>query len=198
MVNLDAFYPRIHLWVPGAPQPLVDTAIIDCVIQLCEDTHVFQVVTDPQPLRDGQDEYDIDPGLPGLTLARVLKVWYGPNEQNPSGRPRWWEEADPKTLRIYPMPEGNMDSHAPLMMRVAFKPERTATQLPDEFARDWMDAVCGGAIMRLASMPDQPYSNNENAQKGAAMYSLWAGKARFEGTKLRMRRDHRVAPRKWE
>lgn len=198
MVTLDAFTPRVHLWVPGAPAPLVETAIIDCVIQLCEDSHVLQVVPDPQELRDGQAEYDIDAVYPGMTLERVLKVWFGPDEQRPQGRPRWWEEVDPKTLRIYPTPQGSMQSHAPLMMRLAIKPERTATSVPDELARDWMDAVVGGTIMRLCSMPDQPFSSDANAQKGAAMYTLWMGKARFEGTKLRMRRDHKVAQRKWE
>lgn len=196
MVNLDAFTPRVHLWVPGAPQPLVHTAIIDCAIQFCEDSHVLQVVPDPQYLRAGVDEYDIDPTYPGMTLARVLKVWYGPNEFRASSMPRWWEVVDPRTLRIYPMPVG--DQHEPLMMRLALKPERTATQLPDEFARDWMDGIVGGAIMRLAMTPDQPYSSDANAQKGAAMYTLWMGKARFEGTKLRLRRDHKVAQRKWE
>jgi hypothetical protein len=198
MVKFDAFTPRVHLWVPAAPAPLVETAICDCIIQLCEDSHVLQVVPDPQTLYPEQAEYDIDPVYPGMTLARVLKVWFGPDEQRPQGQPRWWEEVDPKTLRIYPTPQQDAKDRPPLMMRLALKPERTATQFPDEFARDWMDAVVGGAVMRLASMPDQPYSSNENAQKGAAMYTLWMGKARFEGTKLRMRRDHKVAQRKWE
>jgi hypothetical protein len=61
-----------------------------------------------------------------------------------------------------------------------------------------MAGIVGGAIMRLATTPDQPYSSDANAQKGAAMYGLWVGKARFEGTKLRLRRDHAVAQRKWE
>ena len=198
MVKLDAFTPRVHLWVPGAPAPLVETAIIDCAIQLCEDSHVLQVVPDAQPLHAGQAEYDIDPVYPGMTLARVLKVWFGPDEFRASTRPTWWEEVDPKTLRIHPVPQGDQSQHPPLMMRLALKPERTASQLPDEFARDWMDGIVGGAVMRLAMMPDQPYSSDANAQKGAAMYALWMGKARFEGTKLRLRRDHKVAQRKWE
>jgi len=198
MVNLDDFATRVHLWVTGAPAPLVATAIVDATIQFCEETHVLQVVPDPQALRAGQDEYDIDPVYPGMTLSRVLKVWYGPDEFFARGHPLWWEEVDPKTLRIHPMPDESAARHEPLMMRLALKPERTATQLPDELARDWMDAVVGGAVMRLAMTPDQPYSSDANAQKGAAMYTLWKGKARFEGTKLRMRRDHKVAMRKWE
>ena len=199
MVKLDAFTPRVHLWVPGAPAPLVETAIIDCAIQFCEDSHVLQVVSDPQVLRKGQNEYDIDIGMEGMTLSRVLNVWFGPHEyERGNMRPQWWEIVDPKTLRIYPLPASDGDPNMPLMMRIAYKPERTATQLPDEMARDWMDGVVGGAVMRLAAMPDQPYSSNENAQKGAAMYALWVGKARFEGTKLRLRRDHKVAQRKWE
>lgn len=198
MVKLDAFTPRVHLWVPGAPAPLVETAIVDCAIQFCEDTHVLQVVPDAQLLRKGQVEYDIDPMYPGMTLSRVLKVWLGPDEFHANARPLWWEVVDPKTLRIQPVPTENGDSHNPLMMRLALKPERTATQLPDEFARDWMDGIVGGAVMRLATMPDQPYSSDTNAQKGAAMYALWMGKARFEGTKLRLRRDHKIAQRKWE
>jgi hypothetical protein len=70
MVKLEAFTPRVHLWVPGAPAPLVETAIIDCAIQFCEDSHVLQVVPDPQPLHAGQQEYDIDPVYPGMTLSR--------------------------------------------------------------------------------------------------------------------------------
>ena len=196
MVTLDAFTPRVHLWVPGCPAPLVAAAIIDCAIQFCEDSHVLQVVPDPQPLKKGQADYDIDSGSAQLTLSRVLRVWLGPDEPRATGHPQWWEVVDPQTLRIWPVPTSD-DTSQPLMMRLALKPERTATQLPDEFARDWMDGIVGGAVMRLATMPDQPYSNDGNAQKGAAMYSMWMNKARFEGTKLRLRRDHKVAPRKW-
>lgn len=198
MVNLDIFKSRIHLWVPGAPAPLVEAAIIDATIQFCEDTQVLQVVPDPQDLRAGYDEYDIDPVYPGMTLSRVLKVWYGTSEIKAYWGPTWWEVVDPKTLRIHPMPDTSTARSEPLMMRLALKPERNAVQLPDEFARDWLDGIVGGAVMRLAMTPDQPYSSDVNAQKGAAMYTLWKGKARFEGTKLRVQRDHRVAMRKWE
>lgn len=195
MQKLEAFLPRLLVWTPGVPEPLAYQALIDSCIAFCEDTHVVRYISYPTPEIAGQGEYDLD--IPRFCdISRLMRVWYG-TLQWASQVPMKYGLVDQFTVAIWPVPNGTpgVNTGRDLFFEVATKPQRTATQVDDSLLRDWVEGVVGGAMMRICSMPDQPYTNPTTAQLGAAMYNKWKGKAQFEKNKDRLQRDTVVRAR---
>ncbi len=187
MKKLEYFLPRLLPWCPGAPEPLVYQALLDSSIQFCEETNVVRYITDPIQRIDGVRDYDIE--LPQSTdLARIIRVWYGNDPwDSPLGTPSNWLVTDIGQVTIFPTPQGNLDT--PMFIEVSTKPSRSATVVADQLYNDWVEGVVGGAIFRICSQPDQPYSNAPNASVGAAAYKAGKFKATVESTKGRVKRD---------
>ncbi len=193
MKKLEYFLPRTLPWCLSVPEPLVYQALIDCAIQFCEETHIVRFISDPIMVVANVQDYDID--LPQFTdLARILRVWYGPDPYGiPSGFPTNWFVTDTTTLTIIPVPTTQRNDW--MFMEIATKPTRTATTVDDLLYTDYIEGIAGGAVARICQMPDQPWSNDDNAAKGQALYQRWKGKAQIEGTKGRVRRDTTVKMR---
>jgi len=193
MKKLENFLPRLLPWCLGAPEPLLYNALIDSAVAFCEETNVVKYITDPILLLDGIADYDLD--IPAsMELARVLRVWIAPS---PYARPTRmlddWLVTAVGQITIFPTPEGVQND--PMFVEVSTKPQRSATQVADILYTDWIEAVVGGAVSRVCSMPDQPYSNPTNAAIGATSYRAGKNKALYEETKGRVRRDTVVKPR---
>lgn len=196
MKKLENFLPRILPWCLGAPEPLVHQALLDSAIRFCEETNIVKYITDPITLVPGVADYDIE--LPTQTdLARIIRVWYGDDPwATPVGAPMNWVVTDfAGQLRIYPTPEQALPEGQYMFIEVSTKPTRTATALADSLYTNWIEGVVGGAIFRLCSTPDQPYTNLGNAQIGAAAYKVGKNAAQYESTKWRVKRDTVVRAR---
>lgn len=195
MKKLEYFLPRLLPWCPSAPEPLLYQALIDSAIRFCEESHCVRYITDPITVVADVPEYDID--LPQYQdLARVLRVWYGTSPYAlPALGPTDWVVSDIGMLTIYPTPHTALPPGEFLFMEVATKPTRSATSVADTLWTDWIEGVVGGAVLRICAEPDQPWSNDANASKGAQAFALWRGKAQFEASKGRVRRDTVVQPR---
>ncbi len=195
MKKLEFFLPRILPWCLGAPEPLVYQALIDSASQFCEESTCVHYISDPITIIPNVNEYDID--LPvGMDLARVMKVFYatGPMDR-PNGQPMNWRMDGLDTLRIDPTPTQSLQAGVYMFIEVATKPSRNASSLDDRLYNDWIEGVVGGAIFRLCSTPDQPYTNPANAAMGLRAFNQWRGKAQYECTKHRVKRDTVVRPR---
>lgn len=193
MKKLEFFLPRLLVWCPSAPEPLVYQELLDSAITFCEESHVVRYITDPITVIPGVADYDID--LPQFTdLTRIVRVWYGDSQFTPArATPMNWLVTDIGQLTVYPTPSES--TIGPMFMEVATKPTRTALSVADQLYTDWIEGVVGGAVARICSMPDQPWSNDANAAKGAAAYRAWKNKAMFEATKGRVQRDTTVQMR---
>lgn len=179
MKALSDFYSRILPKVPGCPDPLLRDALVDSAIEFCEQTLIVQVTSDPQDVTKGNGLYELD--LPtGQKACATMKVWYGtselvaaPSEQvdlilayissvggktPDEGTPKYFYEMSPGVIGIYPVPDTTRTSY--LSARVATKPSRTATSLDDILYEDWIEAVCGGTVSRLMSIPAQAFTND--------------------------------------
>jgi hypothetical protein len=196
MKKLEFFLPRVLPWCLGAPEPLVYQALIDSAIQFCDESSVTTYITDPITVIANVPEYEID--LPvGMDLARIMRVWYGegPWDAPTGGGPINWRMIDLDQLTIYPTPTQALPPGQFMFIEVATKPSRNASSLDDRLYSNWMEGIVGGAIQRLCSTPDQPYTNPTNAAIGARMFTVWRGKAQYESTKGRVRRDTAVRMR---
>jgi hypothetical protein len=195
MKKLEFFLPRILPWCLGAPEPLVYQALVDSASQFCEESTCVRYTTDPITIIKDVPDYDID--LPaGMDLARVMRVWYGPDPwAAPQGNPVNWQVTGLDTLTIYPTPTDALEPGRWMFIEVATKPSRNASSLDDRLYSDWIEGVVGGAVYRLCSTPDQPYTNPNNAAMGLRAFNVWRGKAQYEGTKNRVRRDTVVRAR---
>jgi hypothetical protein len=193
MKKLELFLPRLLPWCPSAPEPLIYQELLDSAIQFCEESHVVRYITDPITVIPGVATYDIE--LPQYTdLVRVMRVYYadGPFSY-PVGGFNNWVISDIGEITLFPTPTS--DPKRPMFFEVVTKPTRSANQVADQLFTDWVEGVCGGAIQRICAMPDQPWSNDANAAKGANAYRIWKNKAMFEATKGRVQRDTVVTPR---
>lgn len=196
MKKLEYFMPRLLPWCASVPEPLAYQALIDSAIRFCEESNVVRYISDPITVVAGVGDYDLD--LPQYTdLSRVLAVWYGtgPFDPRTMNGPTNWLVTDIGQLTVFPTPAQALDPGHWMFIEVATKPSRTATVVADQLYTDWVDGVVGGAISRLCSTPDQPWSNDANAAKGEALYLRTKGAARIESSKGRVRRDTVVRPR---
>lgn len=197
MKKLENFLPRILPWCLGAPEPLVFQALIDSASQFCEESTCVHYISDPITIIPGVAEYDID--LPEQSdLARVMKVFYADDAFDLiEAQPMNWRLSSLTTLRIYPTPQQALPEGKFMFIEVATKPARDAKLLDDRLYTDWIEGVVGGAIFRLCSIPDQPYTNPGNAAIGLRAFNMWRGKAQYECTKHRVKRNTQVVMRPW-
>lgn len=195
MKKLELFLPRVLPWCLGAPEPLVYQALIDSASQFCEDSLCVHYITDPITVVANVADYDLE--LPqSCDLARVMRVWYGTGPFDyAASHPTNWVVSDIGQITIYPTPAAALAPGQFMFMDVATKPARNATVMADQLYNDWIEGVVGGAIMRLCATPDQPYTNPNSAAMGLRAFNLWRGKAQYEQTKGRVKRDTAVRMR---
>lgn len=192
MQKLEAFLPRIMIWVDGCPQPLAEQALVDSAIKFCEDTDIVQVTLDVLDLVEDVQQYDLD--LPRDTeLARVTSILYGDDPFAPIGAPNRYQWTTPATITIWPKPTKTQEAYMNVV--VSTRPTRTARTLDDTLLSKWVEAVCGGAVARIASMQGQPFTNAPNAQLGSDQYMSGVNRAKYELRKNHTTQDLRVVPR---
>jgi len=195
MKKLELFLPRILPWCLGAPEPLIHQALLDSAAQFCDETTVIHYITDPITVIPNVADYDIDLQQ-GHALSRIMRVWYGTGPwEAPVSVPSNWRVTDIGQITVFPTPQQAPAPGVYLFVEVATKPSRVATSLDDRLYDDWLEGVVGGAVYRICSQPDQPYSNPGNAAIGQQAFRLWRGKAQYECTKQRVKRDTSVRMR---
>lgn len=171
MVNLSAFFPRLIPNVMGCSEPLAQQALVDAAIQFCDQSLAVTVDLDPITVPVGSTAVDLDPPAQ-TTIAQVLYAWYDrqllnsvpygqlTNIYRPNATPTDYtvEYIDEvPVLRVYPAPDKLISSG--LVLRVALRPTRTATQVHDILFQRYSEGIVAGAQAILCAMPDQPFTN---------------------------------------
>lgn len=189
MKPLTDFLARLLPMAPGCPEPLARQALVDAARAFCERTLTVRVHTEPQRLRAGTAQYDID--LPAETeLVQVLRAWTGqrelarqalahqdrPDDLATRGGPSYLVVRESDAVTLQPVPDG-ADT---LTLLVATRPTRDAKTLDDALHGRWMDAVVHGALARLAVVPGQPFFNADLAGYASAQLRQEESQARLE------------------
>jgi hypothetical protein len=212
MQSLSVFRPRIAPRVEGASDALIDQAVIDTCIDFCDRSNVVKRMADSFVTVAGRAQYDL-PTLNQQSVSTVMRVWVDANEitpidedairtpfgfvsavpgvNNPSGVPRFFNETDPGTISLYPVPGAVYT----INMRASMRPMRAAKQVEDQLFEDWVDTIVDGALVRLYAMPAAPhvpFSNPGLAKVHAAAYEAGVNVAMLASRKGSTRAQSRI------
>lgn len=171
MVNISEFFPRLIPNVMGCSEPLAQQALVDAAITFCDQSLAVTVDLDPVTIPVGSTAIELE--TPDqTTVAQVLYAWYDKKVLNavpygqftdiyrPNATPtdytvEYLDEV--ANLRVYPAPSVAVPNG--LVVRVALRPTRAATQLHDILFQRYVDGIVCGAQAILCAIPDQPFTN---------------------------------------
>jgi hypothetical protein len=192
----DDMYTLIRPYAPDAPELAVIEAIKSTATDFFEKTHTWLYNTLPTPAEVGISEYELD--VPkGAVLARVHQAWYDGNDLEALGEdqvqamsrrywlmstgfPAFFSQQEPCTLLLLPAPSTLTVGGSLIYATLALRPSRDATGLPSELWDRYADALSYGARARLHEIPNQSFSNEEQATKFRRMYYGAVGAARAD------------------
>lgn len=209
-VALSVFYPYALPYVIGAPEPLLERAVRDACISFCEETSLIQEITVINVVA-GRAEYEID--TPSMSkLAKVLRVFYRGEVITPSptemvtvggafvgtdaqSAPKTYFQKTPTAAEItlYPTPDESV--FGGIVVRAAYAPTRTATQVDETLFQDWAEAIGKGAAAMIMDMPGQPYSNPGMAMSLSAAFQAAVSSASIQARRGMVVTASRVQPR---
>lgn len=205
MIATTEFLPRIMPHVSGCSYPMALQALVDSAIAFCDDSLVIRQRLDPQLTTYGQPWLVISPAAQQVT-ARVLRVWVDgvemasvPSDDVGDGllrvsHPSYFYtlmDSGGITANLYPAPDGAYR----VAIEVALRPARSAEVFSDDLYNTWMDHVVAGALGRLMSTPDQPFTNMALAQSYNSKALYLSRRARVEGSYGRVKSTARVRQR---
>lgn len=171
MIPVSAFFSRLMPNIIGCPEPLAQQALVDAAIEFCDQTTYVTTDLDPVSIQKGVTQYELD--LPAQTeLSQILRVWVdgrllGPvpsfevqSTTAPEGTPLYYYTRDRDevlNLTLYPAPDKNVTNG--LVVRVATRPTRGATQVHSALYNEWADVIVESALAKMYGTPGQVFSN---------------------------------------
>jgi hypothetical protein len=192
----DEMYALVRPYVPDAPELAVTEAIKSTAVDFFEKTHTWLYNSVPTPAQAGISDYELD--VPkGAVLARVHQAWYDGNALEPlgedqvqlmtrrywmmsTGGPGYFSQQEPCTLLLLPAPSTVQAGGSLIHATLALRPARDGQGLPSELWDRYGDALSYGARARLHEIPNQSFSNEEQATKFRRMYYGATGAARAD------------------
>jgi hypothetical protein len=205
MKALSSFVTRVTPYVNGAPQPLIEQAVVDAAISFCEDSLAMREIQTTTATVATQASYTL-PGATDQEVCRVLNVWVN-NRWIPPASADSVDYSDARSsqptgyyttrvnsvmkLVLVPIP----DAVYSLQVEVAYRPLRTATTLQDEIFNQWVDAITKGASGRLMQIPGQSYSDSSTAATNLVIAKSIAMKAKADAVVGRVQTSRAVRSR---
>lgn len=191
MRDLDDFLLEINPKAPGCPAPAAYQAILQACDDLCVRTKTWRYSDDI--IISGTDEIDFfppsgavlidfesvlfgDTPLEAKTIKWMDQCMRGWRRGTIEGVPRFYTQLDMNTLRIAPIDNGT------LTVNCWLKPAMDADQVPDFLFEQWHEVIAWGALGRILSTPNQPFTD---VQMGAAYLAAFMQKLdgiAFKGT----------------
>ena len=205
MKAASEFFSRVIPMAPGCPEPLAEQAIVDSAIDFCEKTLALRYQSDALIAVNGQSVYDIE--VPTYhTLSRIISANIGdqelqamPVEQLPI---QSTQRAQPnrfyvtqgqfeRQLNLFPTP----DKTYTVNMTIAIRPAMGTGYLADDLYNYWFEAIVAGALYRLKSTPEQPYTDLAGATYYGQRFGALCNNARVEGNVGRVVTSMQTKPR---
>jgi hypothetical protein len=203
MASLSVLRPYVAPHCLGATDMLIDRALLDSAIELCEKSLIQKANLDAFSTRAGITGYDVD--TPADTkVTRIHRLWVNlleaepiDDEQTPvdaytsagrTGLPRAFYEAAPGTVGLYPTP----DTVYPVTVRASLKPSRFATTLDDELVEAWGEVIADGALARMFAQLQQPWGNPTLAAAHGGRFQAGISRAILEASRQMTRAEPRI------
>lgn len=165
MIDIDMLIPRITPYAPSVPEPLAIQHLRDAAIVFCERTRCWR---DTDTIQTTGSDIEIMAVPPYAALYEIEWARFDDQLLEPKaptgdmlfhneGVPRYITQVNPNTITLEPHGIGALSISSYL------KPSMNADVIPDflytEFGRD----IADGALSTLLLIPNQPYSNPQQA-----------------------------------
>lgn len=208
-VSFESFVPDVLMYAPNCPEFTALHALRLTAIDFCTETHWWKYKSDPIDLTAGEKEYQIE--VPsGAEPVVVVAAWYqnrpmfalGHSAKNKwqsldldsqEGPPMFWSQQDTANMIVSPVPRVS-ESEA-LVIECAVRPLRTASSTNKDLMERWYDEIINGALSRLYSIPNQPYTNYDLAKMRERLYREGVTKGKIDANKSLTSASLRVQPR---
>jgi hypothetical protein len=170
-VALELIRPFTAVAAANVPVPILDHEIREAAIHFCERTRAWKDVVTLDVVA-AQAEYTLTVPTDG-TVVIVEEVYFNQArlEAKPmdtlkeqyqdwltaSGTPLFYTQQQPGVLTLVPIPASALEDG--LLVRLTYKPSRTATTIPDWLYEQWADVLGWGALSRLLMNPGLPCHN---------------------------------------
>lgn len=199
----------VGLYAPNCPDTTLVYLLKMTAIDFCQETLWLTHETDPIDVEEGVSDYLLD--VPnGTEPVSVIAAWYMDQPLYPLGRStreRWpsqrvdtrsqkpfgYSLSDTGTIRLAPMPDRTLAQS--LVVKVALMPTYNSTGVSSDLTGYWTDTLINGTLARVYNIPNQPYTNYEQANKRELMYRQDVAKARIQANKALTTASLRVQPR---
>lgn len=171
MADLSVLIPKVAVFVPEAPDPLVVEMLREAVDTLAVRTKCWIVQSDAVDIEEGEARYRVEiestllpvcvreVRLNGAALEpRNLPDWEATAQEWPSvgGLPDEFAQVSPDAIVLNRIPIGVTGS---LIFGVAVRPGRALTRIPDWLLNDQQSAIVAGALGNLMMMPRKAWSD---------------------------------------
>lgn len=203
-VLYSAMLPEVQPHAHSAPEPMVINAIRNAAIEFCERSWVWQIVTPNMGITANTQDYTLD--LSAVTTgAAVAEIMQGYYKDKPIiavseadiilDYPTWRTRTGTTPLRfmgkdvqtkvsLVPIPSTTVVAATALMyFKLAIKPTRSSTGLPDFIYEKYLEDIAHGAVARLVMVPHKPYSNANMALSHRKLFDDAIAKARVDSSK---------------
>lgn len=167
-------HPLVARGAANAPNFVIEAAVREAAIELCERTDVYQL-EETVYLEPDFDEYQVTPPegyevchLLDMTLVTgnaklsptSLKGLRDEQRRLPQGTPAFYASLDNVMFFVAPKPSVAQE------MAVIFsvKPTEAATGIPDTIGNEYREAIAAGALTRLLAQADTPWRDMQMSQ----------------------------------
>lgn len=173
-------YTQVARGAANAPNFILEEAIRDAAIELCNRTDVYKL-EETVALSPDFDEYEVSPPT-GYEVAHYLdltllssnaKLQPSSFEQMraeqrriSAGTPTVFASIDNSFFAVGPKPPAAEN----LAVIFSVKPTRAATEIPDTIGLEYRDALVYGALARLLGQADVPWRDSAKASEQGMLF----------------------------
>jgi hypothetical protein len=203
------FFDFVLPMLPGVPQDLATLHIRSAAIDFLAETGVYQETLPPIDVVYGEPEFTLE-APDGFAMVRVMQMYCSGKEMNPDyedrlaslgwdwrdqeGTPAAYIQYSSERVRLVPIPDRNIDNG--ISVKVALKPSRLGTGIPDYVFEDYVEIIAAGAISSLAAIPAKPWTSADVETKYGAKFSKGKRDTKIEVNKSFTRASLRVKLRR--
>lgn len=207
MATLEAFLPYVGLHCMGVPEPSMVHEIRATAILFCERSRIWKALHTLN-VRANRADYEIPVEDEAVVVAIEEAIFQGnrlPPEaldvlkeqwrdwMTQTGTPLCFTQMDPDSLKLVPKPVADLTKG--LSLRVSYKPDRTARNVPDWLFQQYAETIAHGAIGRLVGTRAFECFNPELSNYYLQLFAAGVNRALHEADKSFTRTPRRTVPR---
>jgi hypothetical protein len=197
MTLYEAFLPEVMPWARACAEPVAVQAIRNAAIEFCDTSGWWRYETDVIPLVPNQADYDI-PTPDETDVSTLLSAFYNERQlfiRTPdqlggdvfmdwrsigANQPSVVTQMSQSQVRLSPYPNVDLVDNPGLTLMLALKPTRDSEGVWKPVYDNYAEAIAHGALARLYSQMETPYSNPDAMIMARRMFNAGVDDARAE------------------